>query len=205
MRFWPAWNWLKARIDDRQFGRCVSATFTRLAAMPRWSGFFADGGKSGGALVDLHIHDSDFVYWCFGKPDSVVSAGRVGSSGAVDHVTTLYRSAKPQAATHVVAEGGWDHHDGFAFRMRYIAIFEDATADFDLTRDPQLLLCRDGKSQAVSLENLSGYDLQARHLVDAIAQGKTSTLATLTDAAAVAELLDAERQSVLSGLPVVLK
>ena len=55
------------------------------------------------------------------------------------------------------------------------------------------------------LENLSGYDLQARHLVDAIAQGKTSTLATLTDAAAVAELLDAERQSVLSGLPVVLK
>src|SRR5438045_944041 len=57
MRFWPAWAWLKERIDDGQFGRCFSASFTRLAAMPRWSGFFADGKRSGGALVDLHIHD----------------------------------------------------------------------------------------------------------------------------------------------------
>jgi len=199
MRFWPAWSWLKARIDDRQFGRCVSATFARLAAMPSWSGFFADGAKSGGALVDLHIHDADFVYWCFGKPDSVSSAGRVGSSGAVDHVTTIYRSGKPQAATHVVAEGGWDHHGGFAFRMRYVAIFEHATVDFDLTRDPQLLLCRDGKSEPVNLEPLSGYDLQLRHLVDVIKSGKSETLATLTDAAAVADLLDAERESVLGG------
>ena len=89
--------------------------------------------------------------------------------------------------------------------MRYIAIFEDATVDFDLTRDRQLLLCREGNSRAVSLAKISGYDLQARHRVDAIAQGKTSTPAALTDAAVVAKLLDAERQSVLSGLPVVLK
>src|SRR5207244_5061450 len=23
MRFWPGWDWLKARLNDRQFGRCV--------------------------------------------------------------------------------------------------------------------------------------------------------------------------------------
>src|SRR2546423_323550 len=90
MRFWAAWRWLKERIDDREFGRCVSATFTRLAAMPRWSAFFADGRRSGGALVDLHIHDADFVYWCFGMPQSVSSSGRVGETRAVDHVTTFY-------------------------------------------------------------------------------------------------------------------
>jgi predicted dehydrogenase len=210
MRFWPAWSWLKGRVDDGQFGKCLSAKFTRLAAMPRWSSFFADGAKSGGALVDLHIHDVDFVYWCFGRPTQVCSVGRLGDSSAIDHVTSAYRFAKPpfgsepqgrkQAAAHVVAEGGWDHHDGFAFRMGYVAIFEDATADFDLTRDPQLLLCRDGKSEAVALENLSGYDVQTRHLLDAINQS-TRTIATLTDAAAVAEILDAERESVLSGQP----
>jgi predicted dehydrogenase len=215
MRFWPAWVWLKARIDDGEFGRCTSATFTRLAAMPRWSGFFADGKRSGGAIVDLHIHDADFVYWCFGMPESVSSSGRVGETGAVDHVTTLYRSAKPpfgsepqgrrQAARHVVAEGGWDQHDGFAFRMRYVAIFEGATADFDLTRDPQLVLCRGGKSEAVALEKLSGYDLQVRHLIDAVARGDKTTLATLEDAAAVTEMLDAERESVLSGHSVEIE
>src|SRR4051812_18935360 len=90
MRFWPAWAWLKGRIDDGEFGQCVSATFTRLAAMPRWSGFFADGKRSGGAIVDLHIHDADFVYWCFGMPVAVRSSGRVGETSAIDHVTTLY-------------------------------------------------------------------------------------------------------------------
>ena len=194
MRFWPAWAWLKERIDDQQFGKCVSATFTRLAAMPRWSNFFADGEKSGGALVDLHIHDTDFVYWCFGTPASVNSTGRIGASGQVDHVTTIYRY---EHVPHVTAHGGWDHHDGFAFRMRYVAIFEHATADFSLTRNPQLLLCRDGKSEAVPLPNLSGYDGQTRHLLSAIQSGATDTIATLEDAATVTEILDAERESVL--------
>ena len=157
MRFWPAWAWLKDRIQDRQYGACVSATFQRLASMPRWSGFFADGAKSGGALVDLHIHDADFIYWCFGKPESVSSIGRTGASGAVDHVTSMYRFAKSQAAVHVVAEGGWDHHEGFAFRMRYIAIFEDATAEFDLvarsaaTALPQWQIRRCPTSRAVRI------------------------------------------------------
>ena len=89
--------------------------------------------------------------------------------------------------------------------MRYIAIFEDATVDFDLTRTPQLLLCRHGKSEPVELENLSGYDVQARHLIDAISNGTTTTLATLSDAATVAQILDAERESALSGNIVQLK
>jgi predicted dehydrogenase len=89
--------------------------------------------------------------------------------------------------------------------MRYVAIFEGATADFDLTRDPQLVLCRGGKSEAVALEKLSGYDLQVRHLIDAVARGDKTTLATLEDAAAVTEMLDAERESVLSGHSVEIE
>jgi predicted dehydrogenase len=198
MRFWPAWNWLKARIDDGKFGRCISATFTRLASMPGWSEFFADHEKSGGAIFDLHIHDADFVRWCFGEVRSVCSVGNVSVSGAVDHVTSSYRFATPQAAEHVVAEGGWNHHEGFAFRMRYVAIFENATADFDLSRDPQLLLCRNGKSEPVTVDALSGYDLEIRAIVNAIAGGAHPPLPTLAEAAAVTRLLDAERQSVLA-------
>ena len=72
------------------------------------------------------------------------------------------------AAKHIVTEGGWDQHEGFAFRMRYVAIFEKGTVDFDLSREPQLLLCRDGRAEAVHLESLSGYDLQLRHIVGVI-------------------------------------
>jgi predicted dehydrogenase len=189
--------------------------------MPRWSSFFADPKRSGGALFDLHIHDTDFVYWCFGRPIAVLSTGTLVAPGSINHVTTIYRypcstgfqplpppaqqmhgletratESAPTAGIHVTAEGSWDHHDGFAFRMRYVAIFERATADFDLTREPQLLLCRDGKSEPVGLQNLSGYDLQLRHIVEAIEQRRTTVLATLEDAAAVTEILSAESKSV---------
>ncbi len=197
MRFWPGWNWLKDRIADGKYGKCHSATFQRLASQPNWSPFYSDGARSGGALFDLHIHDADFVQWCFGKPASVTSAGRVGSTGAIDHVTTLYHYENGPA--HVVAEGGWDHAQGFAFRMRYVAVFEHATADFDLTRSPQLLLCQNGESKPVELENLSGYDGEIRHMVSAIAKGEKKLLATMEDAEAVTQLLTAEQESVRGG------
>lgn len=195
MRFWPGWNWLKDRIADQKYGKCHSAAFQRLASQPNWSPFYSDGARSGGALFDLHIHDADFVQWCFGKPVSVTSAGRVGATGAVDHVTTLYHYDNGPA--HVVAEGGWDHAQGFAFRMRYVAVFEHATADFDLTRSPQLLLCQNGESKPVELENLSGYDGEIRHIISAIAKGEKKLLATMEDAEAVAQLLTAEQESSL--------
>ena len=72
MRFWPGWDWLKARIDDRAYGACTSATFTRLGSSPIWSSdFYRDGRRSGGAIADLHVHDADFVRHCFGPPDAV--------------------------------------------------------------------------------------------------------------------------------------
>jgi len=88
--------------------------------------------------------------------------------------------------------------------MRYVAIFEHATVDFDLSRDPQLLLCRDGKAEPVALPNLSGYDMQARHFMNAIDTNEMPS-ATLEQAAIVAEILDAERESVLTGNRIELK
>ena len=189
MRFWPAWTWLKQRIDDGSLGRCTGLTLTRVGAAPSWSGaFYADASRSGGALVDLHVHDADFVLFCFGRPSSVYSVGDV------NHVTTAYRFAGPHAPAHVVAEGAW-LAPGTAFRMRYVAAFERATADFDLAHEPQLVVYRDGKGEAVDLPALTGYDQEIRHVVRAIANRESDLAATMDDAVAVTELLDAERVS----------
>ena len=122
MRFWPGWDWLREHIRRGSFGAVRSAVFSRLGTRPGWNpNFYQDPRLSGGALFDLHIHDADFVRWCFGAPISV------SSSGSLDHVTTLYRFENGPA--HVVAEGGWDHTSGFAFRMRYVVVFEHATVE----------------------------------------------------------------------------
>ncbi len=198
MRFWPGWSWLKDTIDAGIYGAVRTATFHRLASSPAWNpGFYGDVERTGGALVDLHVHDADFVRFCFGDPKSVAS------TGTVDHVTTLYRYGDG-GPTHVVAEGGWDHAPGFAFRMRYAVNFETATADFELGRDPELLLARDGEATKVELAPLAGYDGEVRHLLDAIASGRGPLLATMDDAVGHARLLDAERESLQTRREIAL-
>lgn len=201
MRFWPGWTWLRDRIRDGRFGKVLSASFQRLGVTPSWSPeFYGDASKSGGPLFDLHVHDADFIRWCFGPPQSVQS------TGSTSHVTTLYRYDAERGPRHVVAEGGQDCSPGFGFRMRYVVAFERATADFDLTRTPTVLLHRDGRSEPVELPHATAYDGQVRHLLDAIlgARANSDLVATIDEAVDVAELLEAEVQSLESGMPVVI-
>lgn len=191
MRFWPGWTWLRDRINDGSLGKLKSLYLERLGSRPAWNpGFYADDRKSGGALVDLHIHDADFVLWCLGKPASV------SSTGSLEQVTTSYRySDNPRLApgATVLATGGWGQNSSFGFRMRYLANFEHATAEFDLARGEKPVNISDAHgTRAVELPAVGGYDAEVRHVLDAIA-GRTPLAATLEDAALVAELLMAER------------
>jgi predicted dehydrogenase len=197
MRFWPGWVELKRAVESGEHGAPRGVAFQRLAAPPAWNpDFYRDAERTGGALCDLHVHDADFVQHLFGMPASVSSAG------TLDHVTTQYRYE--HGPRHVVAEGGWDHASGFAFRMRYVAVFERATLDFDIARPEPLLCCRDGAATPIALEPLTGYDGEVRHLLDAIA-GRAPLTATVADAEAHALLLDAERESLATGEPVALE
>jgi predicted dehydrogenase len=198
MRFWPGWSWLKENIDSGEYGRVRSAFFRRLASRPDWSpAFYEDVGKTGGALFDLHVHDSDFVRHCFGAPTAVSTAGNV------HHLTTLYRY--PDGPDHVAAEGGWDHSSGFGFRMRYTVVFEGATADFDLDREAPLVLCRAGTSEPVELPNGDGYDGEVRHLLGTVARGSRNLAATIEEAVGLTRMIEAEEQSIRTGRTVSIE
>lgn len=190
MRFWPAWAWLKRAIESGVYGKVRSATFHRLGSTPGWTDFYADASRSGGALVDLHIHDADFIAWCFGRPTGVVSAG------STNHLTTIFRY---DAVPHVVAEGGWAQDPGFGFTMRFVVCFERATVDFDLGRDDQLRLSRVGEAEAVEVDPITGYDGQIRHLLGAISEGRSHADVTAEDAVLALKILEAERASLETG------
>ena len=87
MRFWPGWSFLKKIVTEKTYGEVRSASFHRLSAMPAWG---SAGVHSGGALFDLHIHDTDFVNYLFGRPQGVSSTGVIGEGGMINHVLTQY-------------------------------------------------------------------------------------------------------------------
>jgi len=197
MRFWPGWVWLHDRIKDQSFGAIRSVAFTRLGSGPGWaSEFYRDVGRSGGALFDLHIHDADFIHWCFGRPASVRAAG------STNHLSTVYLYM--DGPMHVGAEGGWSLPPDAGFQMRFVATFEQATADFDLTRNPPLLLHRGDQAESVALESGTGYDGEIRHLLDCVRDPSKRLRATLDDAVQATRMLEAERSSLEQRQSIVI-
>jgi predicted dehydrogenase len=204
LRFWPEWAWLKGTIASQRFGRVLAARFRRVAEPPGWGRqTFMNGKESGGALFDLHIHDTDFVHYCFGRPRSVFSTGYSKVSGAVDHVVTQYEIAE---GVTVHAEGGWAMTKGFGFHMAYTVNFEKATADYDLARGEEALkVYEEGKEPlVVRCEGPDGYVRELKYLVDSIASNRAPVIVTARDALVSVQICEAEEQSVRSGQPISL-
>jgi len=202
MRFWPGWAWLKQLAAQNTYGKILTARFRRVSAPPGWSrDSYFKGGDSGGALLDLHIHDTDFVQFLFGRPTSVYSTGQSRFSGAIDHVVTQY---KVGGGATVYAEGSWLLTSGFS--MGYTVMFERATLDFDSARRGDALqLMEEGKPvSTVQPEGVDGYVEELRHLLTAIRSGQPPTVVTVADGLSAVEICEAEEKSIQTGRVVDL-
>jgi predicted dehydrogenase len=199
LRFLPSWVWLKQAIEARTYGKVLGARFRRVAEPPGWGhNHFINGAKSGGALLDLHVHDVDFVQFCFGRPRAVYSTGYTKFSGAVDHILTQY---DVESGAMVHAEGGWAMTPGFGFNMSYLVNFENATADFDLERGRDAFrLCEQGQSpRVIAFDGPDGYTGEIQYLVNCIHKGQPPEVVTVQDAVSAVEICEAEEQSVRTG------
>jgi predicted dehydrogenase len=205
MRFWPEWAWLKNAIDRQTYGKVLAARFRRVSSPPGWSkASYFKGDDSGGALLDLHIHDTDFVQFCFGRPRGVFSVGATRFSGAADHVVTSYQVA---GGIPIIAEGSWLMTEGFGFKMEYTVNFEKATADFDSGRGAEALkLYEDGqKPRVVACGSEDGYVLELRHMIESIQNGTPPAIVTAADGLSAVEICEAEEKSIKTGAVVCLQ
>lgn len=201
LRFWPEWSWLKDAIDAGTYGKVLSARFERIGACPGGR-FYHNGELCGGALLDLHIHDTDFILHCFGKPDGVTSYGYPRMSGEIDHVVTHYHYADIPL---VVAEGGWQPKNNLPFRMTYLVNFENATAEYDLNAEDTLKLYREGEDpEIIPVGDENGYVLQIAEFMDSLKNGTEPPTATLASSLVSATIADAERESIARGCRVDL-
>ncbi|MDP1661342.1 MAG: Gfo/Idh/MocA family oxidoreductase [Phycisphaerales bacterium] len=198
MRFWPGWTFLREACRDARYGKLRALSMHRLGSGPTWSKeFYKDVARSGGALVDQHIHDTDFVVHLLGAPTSV------RSSGGPIHLQTIY-DFPSMPGVSVSAEGSWAMDPAFGYRMRYLAAFERATVEFDLVSTPTVTIYADGARTHPPLPPGTGYDGQVRHLLSAIASASRNLDATVNEAVTVARVLEAELRSTQTGAAVSL-
>ncbi len=93
VRFWPEYAEARRLMQSGALGPVQSYSARRLVPLLRAvtgaEGWRHSAERSGGAVIDLQIHDVDFVLWAFGRPAAVTSRGVRSHTGAFDHVFTL--------------------------------------------------------------------------------------------------------------------
>ena len=198
MRFWPGWSWLKDVVEKQTYGKILAARFRRLSEMPSWSkqGTYTGGNDLGGALFDLHIHDTDFVQFLFGRPTAVFSSGIATPSGSVNHVITQYRYP---GGPCVYAEGSWLLTKGFS--MGYTLHCERATLDFELGRGAEAMqVTEEGRGcRTVRYDGPDGYGAEVRYMVECVQQRRAPRTVTAQDGLSALEICEAEEKSVKTG------
>lgn len=206
IRFWPEYVKAKEIIDSGKYGKVKAATFQRLSLAPTWAwqNWIIAEEKSGGAVLDLHIHDTDYVQYVFGMPKAVFTRGVKGASGSFDHVVTQYFYDGDIAVT---AEGGWMMTASFGFEMSFNIILEKATIVFDCTRDTAFKLCIEGEEKPIVPDMLAGdgYSREIAHFTKLIAGETIPQVLTTEESRDSVKLIEAERQSAQTGKVVEVR
>ncbi len=122
LRFDESFNAIKKAYDSGKYGKLLRLDMRRLGGCP--GGWFRDVARSGGALMDLHLHDIDFVIFMLGMPESVVCHGVKVMSGGFDDSISYYNY--PDGGPLVSSEGSWARHK---FSVNVAAVFEKATLE----------------------------------------------------------------------------
>jgi predicted dehydrogenase len=205
IRFWPEYVKTKEIIDSGEYGQMLAATFQRLSLTPTWSwdNWLLTGKRSGGAIFDLHVHDSDFVQYVFGMPAAVFSRAKKGPSGDFDHVVTQYIYADDRVIT---AEGGFVMTPSFGFEMSFNIIFEKATIVYDCTRTPAFKICPEkGDAFTPQVEPGDGWSRELAHFAKAVAGEKVPQITTPAQSLDSVKLILAEKRSAKTGKKVAIR
>jgi predicted dehydrogenase len=109
-----------------------------------------DATQSGGAILDLHVHDVDFAHYFLGIPDTISACGTQGPSNGIDHVVATYGYADGRYA---VLEGGWAFTAPWPFDMAIAVHGSRGSLEWIMTRGNDVLLYTGGpKPEAIPSE-----------------------------------------------------
>jgi predicted dehydrogenase len=201
IRFWPEYALLKQIVDDGRLGKLLSINLTRFGEFPFWStdNWLADESKAGGGVLDMHIHDTDFILYLLGEPQEIASWGNEDARGPGYVFTTMQY---PGCVAHL--EGGWNLPTNTPFKMAFRAIFEQGAAFMDggpMTiyrpgMDPQVPEFPKMQAQGGgNISDLGGYYHELAYFVDRVTKGlPLETVTPQTSRASLKATLEEIRQ-----------
>lgn len=206
LRFWPEYQTIKSYHHKQKLGDIVIVHAQRLGQTPKWSTWFQNHQKSGGALYDLHIHDIDFTYSLLGEVNSVYASGIQNKQGAWVHVMTnlIFKNGSKAfiEASHLMPLE-------YPFSISYRTQTKETSMDLVIKAAENIeeidhengyfTLYSNQETIPLQVDNQDAFFNELTYFMECIQENKPNTIIPLSDVMYTLQLLELIEQSLQSG------
>ncbi|MDW8052172.1 MAG: Gfo/Idh/MocA family oxidoreductase [Armatimonadota bacterium] len=207
LRFFPEYRTAHQLIKSGALGTVAAVRMRRGGDFPRaTSDWYADFNKSGGVILDLIIHDFDWLLWTLGAVERVYAKALTFRN--LDHLdyTLVTLKFKNGAVAHV--EGVWCDPSGF--KVSFEVCGDSGMLEYDSAQQVPLrsaIRAEGGSGGGVQVPSSPSvqdpYYLELRHFIDCVKTGTTPEI-TVEDGYNAVRLALAAIESAQTGRVVAL-
>jgi len=196
LRFDSAYCAVKKYIESGIYGKAYRAEFSRYSNLPLWSwdNWILDTDRSGGCIMDMHVHDVDLINWYFGKPNSLRSC-MTNKKSEWESVSTQYFYDD----LLVVSNADWSMPQSFPFTARCTVNFEKATV---VIENSKLTVYTDKESFSPELPAETFFESEIKAFISMIIDGVDCNNTSPESIAQSVEIALSEIQSATKGTTV---
>jgi predicted dehydrogenase len=208
LRFWGDYVSLVEFVESGAIGKPLSAVATRLSQLPGWADWFLNPAWSGGAVLDLCVHDFDAANWVLGTPKTVYARGREHSPGLWNHIHAILDYGNGAEA---IVEGSEFMPKDYPFTCGLKVLCEGGVVEFlfraggvsvEMGGGSSLVVYEPGTSYKLEPKPGDAYQNQADYFVDCVRNNRVPKLGTPQQARLAVATCDAARESLETGAVV---
>lgn len=206
LRFWPEYVEARRRYRNGELGNLNYVFAARLSEHPAWSPWYRLPENSGGGLLDLHLHDIDYLCWLLGRVESVYAAGRQNGDGCWNFVSSTLHFPSGLSAS---VQGVIEMEKGYPFTMELRLVGSRQTYEYTMRSGANLenressqrrtAVYEDGDITELPVEERDPYTIELEHFVRCIAEKRNSEVISMEQVREVLCTIEALRQSLETG------
>ena len=192
VRFMKAYAYLADAIKTEKHGKLLKLILRRISETPTWSweNWFLDKERSGHVLLDLMIHDIDFMQSLLGQPKDIV-----GTHYEFNNNSNFASAVYVYDGCSVTIDSGWFRGKP-KFTADFFALFEDGYIQTD---GKTLVECGETvelkkedaiKSTGINISDADGYTAECRYFLDCVKEGRQPSFVTPESSAASVALVE---------------
>lgn len=173
VRYFPEYVEARQRINAGEIGSLGTVRTERFSSPPRYASnsWFSDKEQSGGVLLDMAIHDFDYLRWLVGEVDHVFARTAEWDDGHLNQHSSVVLRFADGTVGHV--EASWGYPEKTPFTTSYEFAGDEGMLEFD-SRDESAVRVSggaEGTNAPTSPLVKSPYTTELEHFIECAETG----------------------------------